>query len=39
MLLKCESANGGGFTKQTLLLNKLSENTFLRGVHLQLSHY
>ena len=31
-------ANGEDSTKQPILLNKLSENTFLRGVHLQLSN-
>ena len=38
-LLKCGSANGGGCTRQTILLNKISENTFLTDVHLQLSTF
>ena len=37
--LKCESANGGDCTKQPTLLNNISENTFLTGVHLQLSNF
>ena len=38
-LLKCESAKDGDCTKQTILLNNISENTFHTGVHLQLSNY
>ena len=38
-LLKCGSANGGDCTKQPILLNNLSENTFLTGVHLQLNNF
>ena len=38
-LLKCGSANGGGCTKQPILLNNISENTFLTGVDLQLSNF
>ena len=37
-LLKCGSANGGDCTKQPILLNNISENTFLTSVHLQLSN-
>ena len=37
--LKCGSAIGGGSTKQPILLNNISENTFLTGVHLQLSNF
>ena len=36
-LLKCGSANGKDCSKQLILLNNISENTFLTGVHLQLS--
>ena len=32
MLLKCENANGGDCTKQPILLNDISENTFRTGV-------
>ena len=38
-LLKCGSANGGDCTKQTILLNNISENTFPTDVHLQLSNF
>ena len=38
-LLKCGSAKGGDYTKQPILLNNISENTFLTGVHLQLSNF
>ena len=38
-LLKCGSANGGDWTKQPILLNNISENTFLTGVHLQLNNF
>ena len=38
-LLQCKSANGGGCTKQPILLNNISENSFLIDVHLQLSNY
>ena len=38
-LLKCGSSNGGGCTKQPILLYKISEITFLTGVHLQLSNF
>ena len=38
-LLKCGSANGGDCTKQPILLSNISENTFLTGVHLQLSNF
>ena len=37
--LKCGSANGGDCTKQPILLNNISENIFLTGVHLQLSNF
>ena len=37
--LKCGSANGGDCTKQAILLNNISENTFLTTVHLQLSNF
>ena len=36
---KCESTNGGDCTKQPILLTNISENTFLTGVHLQLSNF
>ena len=39
ILLECESSNGGHFTKQTILLNKISENVFLTGAHLRLSDF
>ena len=38
-LLKCGSANGGDCTKQRILLNNISENTFFTGGHLQLSNF
>ena len=38
-LLKCGSANGGDCTKQPILLNNMSENTFVTGVHLQLNNF
>ena len=38
-LLKCGSANGGDCIKQALLLNNISENTFLTSVQLQLSNF
>ena len=38
-LLKCGSTNGGDCTKQPILLNNISENTLLTGVHLQLSNF
>ena len=38
-LLKCRSANGRDCTKQPILLNSISGNTFLTGVHLQLSKF
>ena len=38
-LLKFGSANGGDCTKQPTLLNNISENTFLTGVHLQLNNF
>ena len=38
-LLKWGSANVGDCTKQTILLNNISENTFLTGVQLQLSNF
>ena len=38
-LLKSGSANGRDCTKQLMLLNNISENTFLTGVHLQLSNF
>ena len=38
-ILKCGSANGGDCTKQPLLLNNISESTFLTGVHLQLNNF
>ena len=37
--LKCGSGNGGDCTKQAILLNNISENTFLTDVHLQLSNF
>ena len=37
--LKCGSSNGGDCKKQPILLNSISENTFLTGVHLQLSNF
>ena len=39
ILLKCGSANGGDCTKQPILLNNISENTFHTDVHLQLSNF
>ena len=36
---KCGSANDGDCTKQPILLNNISENTFVTGVHLQLSNF
>ena len=39
MVLKCGSANGGDCTNQTILLNNTSENSFLTGVHMQLSNF
>ena len=38
-LLKCGSVNGGECTKQPTLLSNISENTFLKGVHFQLSNF
>ena len=38
-VLKYGSAIGGDCTKQPKLLNNISENTFLTGVHLQLSNF
>ena len=38
-VLKCGSAIGGDCTKQPLLLNNISEKTFLTGVHLQVSNF
>ena len=38
-LLKCGIANGVGCTKQPILVNNISNNTFLTGVHLQLSNF
>ena len=38
-IMKCGSANGGGCTKQPILLINISENTFLKGVHLQLKNF
>ena len=38
-LLKCGGADAGDCTKQTILLNNISENTFHTGVHLQLSNF
>ena len=38
-LLKCGSAIFGGCTKQPILLKNISRNTFLTGVHLQLSNF
>ena len=37
-LLECGSANGRDGKKQPILLNNISENTFLTDVHLQLSN-
>ena len=37
--LRCGSANGGDCTKQPILLNNISENTFVTGVHLQLNNF
>ena len=37
--LKCEKANGGDCTKQPILLNSISGNTFLKGFHLQLRNF
>ena len=37
--MKCGSANVGDGTKQPILLNNISENTFLTGVHLQLNNF
>ena len=37
--VKCGSANGGDCRKQPILLNDISKNTFLTGVHLQLSNF
>ena len=37
--IECGSANGGDCTKQLLLVNNISENTFRTGVHLQLSNF
>ena len=37
MFLKYGSADGGHCRKQSILLSKIPENTFLTGVHLQLS--
>ena len=36
--LKCGSADGGDCTIQPILLKNISENTFLTGVHLQVSN-
>ena len=38
-ILKCGSAIVGDCTKQPIVLNNISENTFLTGVHLQLSNF
>ena len=38
-LLKCGSANGGDCTKQPILLNDISKNTYFTGVHLQLNNF
>ena len=38
-LMKCGSTNGGDCTKHPILLNNISENTFLKDVHLQLSNF
>ena len=38
-LLKCGSANGGYCTKRSILLNNISDNTFITGVHLQLRNF
>ena len=38
-LLKWGSANGGDCKKQPILLNNISEKTFLTGVHLQLTNF
>ena len=37
--LKCGSVNSGGFTKQPILLNNISEKIFLTGVHLHLCNF
>ena len=37
--VKCGNANGGDCSKQPKLLNTISENTFHKGVHLQLSNF
>ena len=37
--LKCGSANGGDCTKNPMLLNNISEDTFPTDVHLQLSNF
>ena len=39
IFLKCGSANGGDWTRQSRLLTNISENNFLTGVQLQLSNY
>ena len=38
-LSQCGSVNGGDCTKHPILLNNISENTFLTDVHLQLSNF
>ena len=38
-LVKCGSANGGDCTRQAILLNNKSKNTFLTSVDLQLSNF
>ena len=39
LLFQCRSAIDGDCTKRPILLNNISENTFLTGVHLQLSNF